>query len=94
VRQAHDVAGEPVAADVRALPCRVLLELLVQRVEERTSVAGAAGIVLAVGAGEEERLGDVRSRIPGIECSEVVVVGDLQLPEPLVSISRIPEVDG
>ena len=54
-RETEEVAGEAVAADVRRLPNGLLLDLLGERLEERTAVAGAARVVLAVRADEKER---------------------------------------
>src|SRR6185295_11848842 len=54
LREADEVAGEPVAADVCHLPHGLLLDLLGKCLEERTSVARAARVVLAVRADEEE----------------------------------------
>ena len=56
LRQADEVAGEAVAADVRALPDPVGLDLVAQRLVERPPVPRAARVVLAVGADEEERM--------------------------------------
>src|SRR5215212_5801143 len=93
VRQTDDVPGEAISADVRALPYVLLLELLVQRVEEGASVARAASVVLSVCASEEERLGHPSRRSPGVDLTEVLVVGDLQLGELLLALARVGNVD-
>ena len=56
LRQADEVAGEAIAADVGHLPGPVGVELVPERLVERAAVARAAGVVLAVRADEEERV--------------------------------------
>ena len=56
-----EVAREAVAADVRRLPGPAVLDLLAHRVVERAAVLGAAAVVLAVRADEEERVIDGRA---------------------------------
>lgn len=73
VREADEVAGEAIAADVRALPDGFLLELLRERFEQRPTVARAARVVLAVGADEKERLLDPLPRGREVEPPQVVV---------------------
>jgi hypothetical protein len=88
VRKAHEVAGEAIAADVGALPDRLLFELLRERLEQRASVPGAARVVLAVRADEEERLLD---GLPGrgeVERAQIVVRLEGKAAELLLSLAR------
>jgi hypothetical protein len=94
VRQAYEVAGESVAAHVGALPSRLCGDLLVQRLEKRTAVAGAAGVVFPVRAREEERLVDRRRCLPRVEGPKVFMIGELDVPEPLASFARVGDVNG
>ncbi len=57
--QADEVPREAIAADVRRLPGPLRFELVTERLVERAAVPRAAGIVLPVGADEEERLVDL-----------------------------------
>ena len=54
-RQDEQVAGEPVAADVGALPHRVGMRTRGERRRQRSAALGAAGVVPAVGADGEQR---------------------------------------
>jgi hypothetical protein len=62
LRQADDVAGEAVAADVARLPHPLRVGIPVQLRAQLAPEAGAARVALAVGADEHER---VRERLPG-----------------------------
>src|ERR671910_1814605 len=81
VRQEDSVPCEAIAADVRALPGPLLVELLAEGVEERSTVAGAAPIVLPVRAGEEESGLDLRCLVPGVDVPELFVVSDVEPPQ-------------
>ena len=66
VRERDDVAGEAVAAHVRALPRRVR-EGSGERARDGAPALGAAGVPAAVGADHEERIdvaGGERARAP------------------------------
>jgi hypothetical protein len=88
VRKADEVAGEAVAADVRALPDRLLFELLRERLEQRAPVPGAAGVVLAVRADQEERLRDRVARGGEVERAQVVVRLERETAELLLALAR------
>ena len=92
--QADQVPREPVAADVRRLPGRLLVELLAEPFEERAPVPRAAGIVLSVGAGKEEWLLDRGCIGPGFDPTEVVVVLELQPAQTLLTEDRVGDVGG
>jgi hypothetical protein len=87
VRKAHEIAGEAVAPDVGALPDRLLLELLRERLEQRASVPGAAGVVLAVRADEEERLPDRVARGGQVERAQVVIRLEGEAAELLLALA-------
>src|SRR4029079_913886 len=76
LRQADEVACETVASDVRDLPGPVRIELVPERFVQRSAVAGAARVVLAVGADEEER---VAGGVAGEEVEPAQVVVGLEL---------------
>jgi hypothetical protein len=88
VRKAHEVAGEAVAPDVRALPDRLLLELLGERLEQWASVPGAARVVLAVRADEKEWLSDRLARDDEVERAQVVVLLEDEAAELLLALAR------
>ena len=67
VRQHQQVAGEPVAADVRDLPGLLRVRLRERRATGRPAL-GAAGVVPAVGAHAEQRVVDGRSARPTRRC--------------------------
>jgi hypothetical protein len=73
VRQRHEVAGEAIAADVGRLPDPLLVDELAHRVVERTPIDGAAAVVLAMRADQEERVLDGRARIGERQLEQVVV---------------------
>src|SRR2546428_7360922 len=82
--QADEIAREPVAADVRALPEPARLGLVAQRREQGAAVARAAPVVLAVRADEEERVVD---RLAcgvevEVEVEEVLIAAELGAEEP------------
>ena len=56
VRERDEVPGEPVAADVGALPRGGLVQLLADPLPQRAPVPRAAAVVLPVRADEKERL--------------------------------------
>src|SRR5437016_3706868 len=58
LREHDEIAGEPVASYVRALPGPAWFGLLCDRFVERPPVPRTAAIVLAVGADEQERMRD------------------------------------
>jgi hypothetical protein len=86
VRKRDEIPGEPVAADMGALPGRRLVQLLADRLPERTAVARAARVVLPVRADEEERLVDRLRGLEGIELAQLFVVVDLEAPEALAAL--------
>ncbi len=89
VRERDDVSGEPVAPDVRRLPRPALLDLLAQRFVDRTAVPGAAAVVLAVRADEEDRVLDECAGDPEVEPDQVVVAFELE-PAKLTAFLRRP----
>src|SRR5581483_4602543 len=62
LRQADDVPRETVAADVAALPHPVRVGLIGQGLVDGPTVARAAAVVLAVRAGQEQRMPDRLAR--------------------------------
>src|SRR5205823_3897174 len=92
-RQEDDVSGEAVAAEVRRLPDPVVLSLLLQRLVQRPPGAGAAAVVLAVGADDEERVFERLLPAAGhVEVEQVVVVLDLGVEELAVPLGRAAPV--
>jgi hypothetical protein len=94
VRKRDEISGEAVTADVRALPRRRLVQLLADRVPERTAVPSAAAVVLAVGAGEEQLVVDGLRALEGIEVPKIFVVRQVDSREALLPLSRVGDVDG
>jgi hypothetical protein len=88
VREADEIARKAIAADVRALPDGLLLELLRERFEQRAAVARAARVVLAVGADEKERLLQPRSRGRQVEPAQVVVGLEGRAAQLLLALAR------
>ena len=62
VRQAHEVAREPMAAEVGAFP-DPLGVLGGQRGDEGASAQGAAGVALAIRADQEDRVAKRRTEL-------------------------------
>ena len=93
VRKRDEIPGEAVTADVRALPRRRLIQVLAHGVPERTAVTGAAAVVLAVGAGEEQRMVDGLRALEGIELAKIFVGRDVESRETLVLLPRVGDID-
>ena len=87
-----DVAGETVAADVRRLPHPAVLDLLAHRVVERPAELGAAAVVLAVRADEEERMVDRAAGRREVEPDQIVVTLELDAAELALARRRASEV--
>jgi hypothetical protein len=73
VRKDDEIACEAIAADVARLPRPARFHLFPYGVVERTAVLGAAAVVLAVRADEEERLLDERAGLLEVETDQIVV---------------------
>jgi hypothetical protein len=85
--QADQIAGEAVAAEVARLPDPPLVQLVAQRLVERPAVARAAGVVLAVGAHDQERMVEHRRLAQEIEPAEIVVPLQLDPDQPLLALA-------
>jgi hypothetical protein len=100
LREADDVAGEAVAADVRRLPDRFRPARATERLVEGSPVLRAAAVALAVRADDQERLvdGDGRRAASGerggeVEVDEIVVAVELERVEALRAGPRRAEVE-
>jgi hypothetical protein len=81
VRQGDEVACEPVAADMGRLPHPFVVDELAHGVVERPAVDGAAAVVLAVRADEEEGVLDRGSGARHVELEQIVVALELDPPQ-------------
>ena len=93
VGEHNEVAGEAVAADVRRLPGPAVLHLLADGVVERPAELGAAAVVLAVRADEEERMVDRAAGRREVKPDQVVVTLELDAAE-LALARRRPGEEG
>ena len=85
LRQTDEVSREAIAADVRHLPGPLGVELVPQSLVQRPSVAGAARIVLAVRADEEERVPGRAAR-PQVDAAEILVGLELEARQALLAL--------
>jgi hypothetical protein len=94
VGQADEVAGEAIAADVCGLPDPPRVELVAQHLVQRSSVAGAARVVLTVRADKEEGMveRDAGALVEKVELAQVLVTRQLEAPKALDSLARIGHV--
>lgn len=86
--ETDEVAREPVAAEMARLPDPALVQFVAQRLVQRPSVARAAGVVLAVGADDQERMVDGRRVVQEVKPAEVVVAFELDPDQTLLSLAR------
>ena len=89
----HDeVPGEPVAADMGALPRGGLVQLLADSLPQRAPVPRAAAVVLPVRADEKERLVERPGRFERVDPAQLLVFLELEAGEPFVPGSRVGHV--
>ncbi len=86
-RETEKVAGEAIAADVGRLPNGLLLDLLGERLEERTAVARAARVVLAVRADEKERALERLAGTREVERAQLLVRGERRAAQALLPLA-------
>ena len=92
VGEDDEVAGEAVAADVRGLPDPAVVDLLADGVVERPAELGAAAVVLAVRADEEERMVDRLAGRREVEPDQIVVPLELEAAKLALALGRAGDV--
>src|SRR5262249_51245534 len=93
LRQAHEVAGEAITPDVAALPHPIVLDLLAEGVVEHAPEPGAATVVLAVRADEQERMFERLARAREGELEHVLGLLELGAEELAVPLGRAAPED-
>jgi hypothetical protein len=93
LREANEVTGEAVAADVARLPDPILLGFLAQAVVQRTPVAGTAAVPLPVGANDEEWMVDRLGGRCEVKRRELLQVIHFEPAEAGVLLGRASKVD-
>ncbi len=74
VGECDEIPGEPVAADVGALPRGRLVQLFADSLPERSPVPRAAAVVLSVRAHEKERLVELLGGFEGVDPAKLLVL--------------------
>ena len=78
VRERDEIPGEPVAADVGALPGGRLVQLFADSLPERAPVPRAAAVVLSVRADEKERLVELLGGFERVDPAKLLVLLQLR----------------
>ena len=93
VGQGDEVAGEPVATDVRRLPHPLLVDLLAHGGIERPAELRAATVVLPMRADEEEGVVDGVAGACELDSEQIVVVLELEPSQLALRLGR-PRYEG